>query len=384
MRQIFMGIGILAGLAACTPAEDAQMPHVWTTLNGQAPLVIAHRGASGERPEHTLEGYTLAIEQGADVIEPDLVMTSDGVLVVRHDHYLSTTTDVADNPEFADRRRTQGDQTDWWVEDFTFEEIRTLRARQPWPQRDQSFNDQFLIPTFEEVLDLAAAHGVRTEPEVKVPGHFAAIGLDPLPELVRILRERGLDGADASTSIQCFEPEFLARIAPGILWVAALLACMLTLDRLFQADRDDGSLDLMLMAGRPLELLVLIKCLSHWVATGLPLVLAAPVLSIFLNLDPNATGAVTLTLLVGTPALTLIGAIGASLTVSLRRGGLLLAVLVVPLAIPILIFGVSATDAAVTDPVPFLTPFLILCALTLMAAVIGPFASAAALRFSAD
>ena len=212
MRQIFMAIGILAGLAACTPAEDAQMPHVWTTLNGQAPLVIAHRGASGERPEHTLEGYTLAIEQGADVIEPDLVMTSDGVLVVRHDHYLSTTTDVADHPEFADRRRTQGDQADWWVEDFTFEEIRTLRARQPWPQRDQSFNDQFLIPTFEEVLDLAAAHGVRTEPEVKVPGHFAAIGLDPLPELVRILRERDLDGADASTSIQCFEPEFLARL----------------------------------------------------------------------------------------------------------------------------------------------------------------------------
>jgi heme exporter protein B len=176
----------------------------------------------------------------------------------------------------------------------------------------------------------------------------------------------------------------LARIGPAILWIGALLATLLGLDRLFQADRDDGSLDLMLMAGRPLELLVLIKCLSHWVATGLPLVLAAPVLSIFLNLDPQATGAVTLTLLVGTPALTLIGAIGASLTVSLRRGGLLMAVLVVPLAIPILIFGVSATDAAVTDPVPFLTPFLILCALTLMAAVIGPLASAAALRFSAD
>ncbi|MEM5583559.1 MULTISPECIES: heme exporter protein CcmB [unclassified Roseibium] len=176
----------------------------------------------------------------------------------------------------------------------------------------------------------------------------------------------------------------LSRIGPAILWIGALLATLLGLDRLFQADRDDGTLDLMLMAGRPLELVVLIKCLAHWVATGLPLVIAAPMLAIFLNLEPAAMGAVTVTLLAGTPALTLIGAIGASLTVSLRRGGLLLAVLVVPLAIPVLIFGVSAADAAIHDPVPFLTPFLILCALSLIAAVIGPVASAAALRFAAD
>ncbi|EAV41605.1 ABC transporter, membrane spanning protein (heme) [Stappia aggregata IAM 12614] len=176
----------------------------------------------------------------------------------------------------------------------------------------------------------------------------------------------------------------LSRIGPAILWIGALLATLLGLDRLFQADREDGTLDLMLMAGRPLELLVLIKCLAHWVATGLPLVIAAPLLGIFLNLDPVATGAVTLTLLVGTPALTLIGAIGAALTVSLRRGGLLLAVLVIPLAIPVLIFGVSAADAAIHDPVPFLTPFLILCALSLIAAVIGPLAAAAALRFAGD
>lgn len=176
----------------------------------------------------------------------------------------------------------------------------------------------------------------------------------------------------------------LSRIGPAILWIGALLATLLGLDRLFQADRDDGTLDLMLMAGRPLELVVLIKCLAHWVATGLPLVVAAPLLSIFLNVDLVAMGAVTLTLLVGTPALTLIGAIGASLTVALRRGGLLLAVLVVPLAIPVLIFGVSAADAAIHDPVPFMTPFLILCALSLIAAVIGPVASATALRFSAE
>ena len=176
----------------------------------------------------------------------------------------------------------------------------------------------------------------------------------------------------------------LARIGPAILWIVALLATLLGLDRLFQADRDDGTLDLMLMAGRPLELVVLIKCLAHWTATGLPLVVAAPVLGIFLNLDPVSMAAVTATLLVGTPALTLIGAIGASLTVSLRRGGLLLAVLVVPLAIPVLIFGVSSADAAIRDPVPFLTPFLILCALSLIAAVVGPIAAATALRFASD
>lgn len=176
----------------------------------------------------------------------------------------------------------------------------------------------------------------------------------------------------------------LARIGPAILWIGALLATLLGLDRLFQADRDDGTLDLMLMAGRSLEVVVLIKCLAHWTATGLPLVVAAPLLGIFLNLDPVSMAAVTATLLVGTPALTLIGAIGASLTVSMRRGGLLLAVLVVPLAIPVLIFGVSSADAAIHDPVPFLTPFLILCALTLIAAVIGPIASATALRFASD
>lgn len=194
------------------PAAGSTGSVEWATLTGEAPLVIAHRGASGDRPEHTLEAYALAIEQGADIIEPDLVMTSDGVLVARHDRYLSTTTNVSDRPEFAERRRTVEGRDDWWVEDFTLAEIRSLRARQPFPGRSDAFDDQFVVPTFEEVLDLAAAHGVRTEPEVKSPAHFVSIGLDPLPELVRILRERGLDGADAMTAIQCFEPEFLARL----------------------------------------------------------------------------------------------------------------------------------------------------------------------------
>ncbi|MDG2043103.1 MAG: glycerophosphodiester phosphodiesterase family protein [Maricaulis sp.] len=203
--------GILIGLAACSP-QSTTIPMQWQTLNGEAPLVIAHRGASGLRPEHTLEGYALAVAQGADVIEPDLVMTSDGFLIVRHDRYLSTSTNISDLPEFAGRRRVSDGRDDWWAEDLTLDEIQTLRARQPFNGRSLEFDDQFSIPTFEDVLDLAAAHGVRTEPEVKSPGVLTASGLDPMPELIRILRERGLDHAEAPTAIQCFEPDFLARL----------------------------------------------------------------------------------------------------------------------------------------------------------------------------
>ena len=172
----------------------------------------------------------------------------------------------------------------------------------------------------------------------------------------------------------------LARIGPAILWIGALLASLLALDRLIAADHEDGSLDLMLMARVPLELAVAVKAVAHWLTTGLPLVAAAPLLGLLLNLDPKATGAVALTLFVGTPALTFIGLIGAALTVTLRRGGLLLAVLILPLTVPVLIFGVAASNAAIVGPVPFGTPFSILCALTLMSVVLGPFAAAAALR----
>jgi heme exporter protein B len=172
----------------------------------------------------------------------------------------------------------------------------------------------------------------------------------------------------------------LARIGPAILWVTALLATLLGLDRLFQDDRDDGTLDLHLIGPLPAELVVLAKCAGHWFATGVPLVIGAPVFGLLFNLEPRALGAVTLTLLVGTPALTMTGAIGAALMLALRRGGMLIAVLVLPFTIPILIFGVSATLAATTGPTPFLPPFLILCALTLISAVIAPVAGAAALR----
>jgi len=176
----------------------------------------------------------------------------------------------------------------------------------------------------------------------------------------------------------------LARIGPAILWLGALLATLLALDRLIAMDQEDGSLDLILMARAPLELAVAIKALAHWLTTGLPLVLAAPILGLLLNLDLAATGAVALTLLAGTPALTFIGLIGAALTVALRRGGLLLAVLVLPLTVPVLIFGVAASNAAIVGPVPFGAPFSILCALTLMTLVVGPLAAAIAVRQSLE
>jgi heme exporter protein B len=172
----------------------------------------------------------------------------------------------------------------------------------------------------------------------------------------------------------------LKRIGPAVLWLAGLLASLLALDRLFAADHEDGSLDLLLMGRAPLELVVATKGLAHWLTTGLPLVFAAPLIGLLLNLDAPAEGALVLTLLAGTPALTFIGLIGAAIAVALRRGGLLLAVLVLPLTVPVLIFGVAAANAALAGPVPFGTPFTILCALTLASLVIGPFAAAAALR----
>jgi heme exporter protein B len=172
----------------------------------------------------------------------------------------------------------------------------------------------------------------------------------------------------------------LRRIGPAILWLGALLASLLALDRLFAADHEDGSLDLILTSRLPLELTVAVKALAHWLTTGLPLVIAAPVLALFLDLDLPAMAAVALTLLVGTPALTFIGTVGAALAVTLRRGGLILAVLVLPLTIPVLIFGVAAANAAVIGPMPFGPPFTILCASSLISFVIGPFAAAAALR----
>jgi heme exporter protein B len=164
------------------------------------------------------------------------------------------------------------------------------------------------------------------------------------------------------------------------MWLGALLASLLTLERLFATVHEDGSLDMFLMADTPLALAVGAKALAHWLTTGLPLVVATPLLGLLMNHDARTSAAVALTLLAGTPALTFIGLLGAALSVALRRGGLLLAVLVLPLTVPVLIFGVSASNAAIVGPVPFGTPFTILCALTLVSLVVGIFAAAAALR----
>jgi heme exporter protein B len=173
----------------------------------------------------------------------------------------------------------------------------------------------------------------------------------------------------------------LAKLGPAILWIAALLATLLGLDRLFQGDSDDGSLDALIFAALPLELVVLVKCAAHWASSALPLIAVSPLFGLMLAMDGEPLALVALTLLAGTPALTMIGAIGAALTVSLRRGGLLMAVLVLPLAIPVLIFGVSAASAASGGLSPFRTPFLMLCAISLFTLAGAPFAAAAALRY---
>lgn len=190
-------------------------------------IIIAHRGASGERPEHTRAAYELAIAQGADIIEPDLVMTRDGVLVVRHENEIGGTTDVADHPEFADRRATRSIDgqavTGWFTEDFTLAELMTLRARERLPQlRSTAFDGLEPILTFEQVLEIAREASARTgrpigvAPELKHPSHFAALGLPMEDAFVAVLERHGLTGADAPVLVQCFEVGPLERLAARI------------------------------------------------------------------------------------------------------------------------------------------------------------------------
>ena len=174
----------------------------------------------------------------------------------------------------------------------------------------------------------------------------------------------------------------LARIAPGLVWVTALLAAMLALDRLFLADFEDGSLDQLLLSEIPLELVVLAKAAAHWITTGLPLIAVAPVLALVLNMNGVGLANLALSLALGTPALTLIGAIGAALTLGARRGGVLISLLVLPLYIPVLIFGVGVVTAAI-DGIDASTPIMALGGFLLGALALAPLASAAALRQAA-
>ena len=177
------------------------------------------------------------------------------------------------------------------------------------------------------------------------------------------------------------EPGLLGRIAPGILWVGALLACLLSLDRIFALDWEDGSLDLLATAPIPMEGVVAIKAAAHWITTGLPLTLAAPILGVLLNLPPAGYGWLVLSLALGTPALSAIGTFGAALTVGLRRGGLLLSLLVLPLYVPTLIYGTELARRG-AEGLAVATPLALLAGITLGAAALLPFASAAAIRIN--
>jgi glycerophosphoryl diester phosphodiesterase len=183
------------------------------------PLVIGHRGASGYRPEHTLASYRLAIEMGADYIEPDLVSTKDHVLVARHENDITETTDVAGHPEFADRRTTKTidgvAHTGWFTEDFTLAELRTLRAKERLPDlrpANTAFNGLYQVPTFQEVIDLAKRAGVGIYPETKHPTYFDSIGLSLEEPLLATLRANGLDRRGAKVFIQSFETTNLKEL----------------------------------------------------------------------------------------------------------------------------------------------------------------------------
>jgi len=225
-----LGLASLLALAACGTAGDsgstgaAAGGWVYPTLGRERPLVIGHRGASGALPEHTLEAYQRALNDGADCIEPDLVFSKDGVLVVRHDTYLSTTTNVASKPEFASRKRRSPDpefqnREDWWVADFTLAELKTLRAIQPFRGRTKVFDGLYQIPTFDEVLSLAksrltvAGKAVCVYPEAKSPAYHAQIGhADMAEKILATLEKHGLAGTGSPVFIQSFEPDFVEKI----------------------------------------------------------------------------------------------------------------------------------------------------------------------------
>lgn len=175
----------------------------------------------------------------------------------------------------------------------------------------------------------------------------------------------------------------LSRIAPGVLWVALLLSSLLSADRMFHDDYEDGTLEVIALGPLPLELVAFAKALAHWVTVGVPLMLMAPLLALLLNMNNSAFGPLMLTLIAGTPAVSFLASIGAALTLGLRRGGLLLPLLILPLYVPVLIFGVTAIDAVVTSSgATFMPPFLILSSITLASAVLAPWAAAAALRLN--
>ncbi|RQW28569.1 glycerophosphodiester phosphodiesterase [Rhodobacteraceae bacterium CH30] len=240
-------------MASCLilPAYAAQTP-AYPTLSGKAPLVIAHRGASGYLPEHTLEAYARAVELGADYIEPDLVSTKDGVLIARHEPNLKDSTDVASRPEFAERKKkwlVDGvEEEGWFAPDFTLAEIKTLRAVQQRADRPQEFNGQFSIPTFEEILVLReklskqAGREVGIYPETKHPSWHAAQQLALEPALLASLKKHGLNRKNAPVFIQSFETANLKALRKQT-----------PVKLVFLLDGNDVTVDGKMEAGRPYD-----------------------------------------------------------------------------------------------------------------------------------
>jgi glycerophosphoryl diester phosphodiesterase len=251
MRRIALLFALVAAIAGLAPAAA-------TAGGGEPnPLVIGHRGAAGYLPDHTLPGYALAIKLGADYIEPDLVATKDGHLIARHEPNITTTTNVEDHPEFADRKRTvsvdEGPlETGWFASDFTLAEIRTLRAKQPFADRPQQFNGRFRIPTLEEVIKLAKRYSGRTGrrigiyPETKHPTYHKNLGLRLEPRLLRVLDAAGWNRRHAPVFIQSFEQSNLE-------WLNRKSNVRLV--QLVQANdvKPDGSLDYAAPLGQPYD-----------------------------------------------------------------------------------------------------------------------------------
>jgi glycerophosphoryl diester phosphodiesterase len=242
----FSLLACILTLVACAHQPGSQTSP-YPTLNGQAPLVIGHRGASGYLPEHTLESYKLAIELGADFIEPDLVATKDGILIARHEPNITSTTDVATRPEFASRknkRKVDGaDEEGWFASDFTLAEIKTLRAKQPMAERDASHNGKYSIPTFEEIIALAKEQSAKTGrsigvyPETKHPTYHNDLKLSLEDRLLEILAKHGYTQKNSPVIIQSFEVANLKYLRSKT---------QVRLVQLIDADdvKPDGSMDL--------------------------------------------------------------------------------------------------------------------------------------------
>jgi glycerophosphoryl diester phosphodiesterase len=225
-RLALTGTAALALVCAgATPLAAGGLPDPEPRSHGAGPLVIAHRGASGYRPEHTLASYELAARLGADYVEPDLVSTKDGVLVARHDNEITDSTDVANHPEFAARRTTKvidgWESTGWFTEDFSLAELKTLRAKEPMPdlrQRTTIYDGRYQIPTFQEIIELTRrlsrtlGRDIGIYPETKHPTYFASIGLPLEPPLVRTLTANGLNREGAKVFVQSFEVGNLKRL----------------------------------------------------------------------------------------------------------------------------------------------------------------------------